>query len=129
MMLEKCIDLSLLHPASSVRLCAMSELPPDHERYARAALAAYGRDRDTPLRLLSLPETAPYLADDGDPRVLRVHRPGYHSLEAIRSELKWMAALREQAGVVTPELIPARDGSAVGGAAGAGQHPHRHAPT
>ena len=43
----------LLHPASSFRLCGMSGLPPDHESYARAALAAYGRDRDTPLRLLS----------------------------------------------------------------------------
>jgi Ser/Thr protein kinase RdoA (MazF antagonist) len=116
MMLEKLIELSLLHPVSSFRLCGMSGLPPDHESYARAALPFYGRDRDTPLRLLSLSENATYLADDGDPMVLRVHRPGYHSLDGIRSELKWMAALREQSGVVTPELIPARDGSDVVGA-------------
>lgn len=88
----------------------MSGLPPDHESYARAALAAYGREVDSPLRLLSLSENATYLVDDGDPMVLRVHRPGYHSLDGIRSELHWMAALREQAGVQTPELIPARDG-------------------
>jgi Ser/Thr protein kinase RdoA (MazF antagonist) len=112
-MLEKLIALSLLHPEASVRLTGMSGLPPDHESFARAALTAYGRDRETPLRLLSLSENATYLADDGDPMVLRVHRPGYHSLEAIRSELKWMAALREQTPVVTPELIPARDGSDV----------------
>jgi len=110
MMLLKLTRLSLLYSAPSFRLCGMSGLPPDHESYARVALAAYGRERDTPLRLLSLSENATYLVDDGDPMVLRVHRPGYHSLDGIRSELNWMAALREQAGVLTPELIPARDG-------------------
>ena len=128
-MLEKLIALSLLHPAPSVRLCGMSGLPPDHESYARAALAAYGRDLDSPLRLLSLSENATYLVDDGEPMVLRVHRPGYHSLEAIRSELNWMAALREQAGVVTPELIPARDDSDVVVAMVAGNTLHVDAVT
>lgn len=91
----------------------MSGLPSDHEQYARAALGAYGRDPGAPLRLLSLSENATYLVDDGDPMVLRVHRPGYHSLAAIRSELRWMAALRADTGVVTPELIPAADGTDV----------------
>ena len=109
-MLLKLTGPSLLYPASSVRLCGMSGLPPDHVSYARAALAAYGREPDSPLRLLSLSENATYLVDDGDPMVLRVHRPGYHSLDGIRSELQWMTALREQAGVLTPHLIPARDG-------------------
>ena len=128
-MFEKLIELSLLHPAPSFRLSAMSGLPSDHESYARAALVAYGRDRDAPLRLLSLSENATYLVDDGDPMVLRVHRPGYHSLEAIRSELKWMAALREQTPVVTPELIPARDGSDVVSATVAGNTLHVDAVT
>ena len=128
-MFEKLIELSLLHPAPSFRLCAMSGLPSDHESYARAALTAYGRDRDSPLRLLSLSENATYLVDDGDPMVLRVHRPGYHSLEAIRSELRWMAALREQTPVVTPELIPARDGSDVVSATVAGNTLHVDAVT
>ncbi len=91
----------------------VSGLPTDHDLYARAALPSYGRDADAPLRLLSLSENATYLVDDGDPIVLRVHRPGYHSLEAIRSELAWMAALREQTDVVTPQLITAHDGSEV----------------
>src|SRR6478609_4594041 len=129
MMFEKLIELSLLHPAPSFRLCAMSGLPSDHESYARVALTAYGRDRDAPLRLLSLSENATYLVDDGDPMVLRVHRPGYHSLEAIRSELKWMAALREQTPVVTPELIPARDGSDVVSATVGGNTLHVDAVT
>ena len=57
MMLLKLTGLSLLYFALSVRLCGMSGLPPDHESYARAALADYGRGRHTPLRLLSLSES------------------------------------------------------------------------
>jgi Ser/Thr protein kinase RdoA (MazF antagonist) len=91
----------------------VSGLPPDHDLYARAALPFYGVHADAPLRLLSLSENATYLVDVVDPIVLRVHRADYHSLQAIRSELAWMAALREQTGVVTPRLIPALDGSEV----------------
>ena len=92
----------------------MSGLPPNHEAFARAALPAYGRAGDSDLRLLSLSENATYLAGAGDdPIVLRVHRPGYHSLAAIRSELAWMKALREETSVVTPELVAATDGSDV----------------
>lgn len=92
----------------------MSGLPPNHEAFARAALPAYGRAADSELRLLSLSENATYLADaGGDPLVLRVHRPGYHSLEAIRSELAWMKALRTDTGVITPELVAAQDGTDV----------------
>lgn len=91
----------------------MSGLPPHHEEFARAALVSYGRDPADPLRLLSLSENATYLAGTDDPVVLRVHRPGYHSLAAIESELTWMAALREQTAVVTPQLVEAVDGSAV----------------
>src|SRR6476619_862909 len=88
----------------------VSGLPADHQEYARAALPSYGRDPDAPLRLLSLSENATYLVDEEEPIVLRVHRADYHSCEAIRSELAWMAALREQTDVVTPRLIPAGDG-------------------
>ena len=54
----------------------MSGLPPDHQRYARAALPAYGRDPDSELCLLSLSENATYLVTGDEPMVLRVHRPG-----------------------------------------------------
>lgn len=92
-------------------------MPPDHRSYACAALSAYGRAPDAPLRLLSLSENATYLVDDGDPLVLRVHRPGYHDLAAIRSELAWMTALRRDTDVVTPSLVPAADGREVVSAA------------
>jgi Ser/Thr protein kinase RdoA (MazF antagonist) len=91
----------------------MPGLPPNHELFARAALPAYGHRPEVPLRLLSLSENATYLVGDDEPMVLRVHRPGYHSLAAIRSELSWMAALRHETEVVTPHLIHARDGSDV----------------
>lgn len=98
----------------------MPGLPPNHEEFARAALPAYGHPADAPLRLLGLSENATYLVGTAVPWVLRVHRPGYHDLDAIRSELSWMTALREQTEVVTPALIPARDGSEVVAATVAG---------
>lgn len=99
--------------AFGVHTVTMSGLPPHHEQFARSALPAYGRDRDAPMRLLSLSENATYLVQEPDPIVLRVHRPGYHSLQAIRSELSWMAALRHETSVVTPHLIRASDGREV----------------
>jgi Ser/Thr protein kinase RdoA (MazF antagonist) len=45
--------------------------------------------------------------------ILRVHRLGYHSPQAIASELDWARALRVEAGVRTPRVIPARDGSRI----------------
>ena len=91
----------------------MPGLPSNHMAFARESLAAYGRAADSPLRLLSLSENATYLVEGDQPMVLRVHRPGYHCLDAIRSELAWMKALRTETPVATPELIRARDGSDV----------------
>lgn len=92
----------------------MPGLPENHEDFARSVLPRYGRRTDEPLRLLSLSENATYLAGEGtDPLVLRVHRPGYHSLEAIRSELAWMRALRADTPVITPALVTAADGTDV----------------
>jgi Ser/Thr protein kinase RdoA (MazF antagonist) len=105
------LSFGLPRSAAWYTLFSMSGLPPDHDRFARAALPAYGRDPEAPLKLLSLSENATYLVDaDTDPMVLRVHRPGYHSLTAIRSELNWMAALRADTDVTTPTLIAADDG-------------------
>ena len=92
----------------------MPGLPADHQSFARAALPAYGCPSDTPLQLLSLSENATYLATADTGRfVLRVHRPGYHSLAAIESELTWMSALRNQTPVRTPELVATESGERV----------------
>src|SRR5215207_6073913 len=62
-------------------------------------------------RLINLSENATYLveAPGSWKSVLRVHREGYHSKTAIASELAWMDALRNEAGLVTPEAMTARD--------------------
>src|SRR5437899_1316663 len=81
-------------------------------RCARRALAAYGCHPATTIRLLNVSENATYLVEDPDagPSILRVHRLGYHTEPEIASELAWMDALRAEAGVRTPRVLPAADG-------------------
>jgi len=82
---------------------------------ARAALADYGIRPDAEVRLLNVSENATFLVTEPDagPSVLRVHRLGYHSQQAIASELAWMDALQAEAGVRTPRVLPAADGRRV----------------
>ncbi len=67
------------------------------------------------LELINLSENHTFLVRqrDGNKTILRVHRPGYHKLEHIRSELAWMAALRRQAGIATPIALTGADGELV----------------
>src|ERR1700691_5834647 len=82
---------------------------------ARAALRRYGCHPGAAAELLNVSENATYLVSDPDagPSVLRVHRLGYHTEQEIVSELAWMDALRAEAGVHTPRVLPARDGRRV----------------
>jgi Ser/Thr protein kinase RdoA (MazF antagonist) len=77
---------------------------------ARAALAAWALDGAavTPIKYR---ENAVFRIDTEEGRrfVLRVHRPGYRSDAAIRSEAAWMQALAAD-GLPTPELIATRAG-------------------
>ena len=80
------------------------------------ALAAYGLSPDSTLTLINLSENATFAIDDPDEGVrtiLRVHRHGYHDRAAIASELDWLEALREEAGVETPHVIPTTSGDRV----------------
>ncbi len=81
-------------------------------RCAADALRAYDAHPDATIELLNVSENATFLVSDPDagPSVLRVHRLGYHTEPEIASELAWMAALRAEAGVRTPRVLPARDG-------------------
>lgn len=83
---------------------------------ARRALARWDLPADGALRLLSLSENATYRVDaptlDG-PAALRVHRTGYHSRAGVETELAWMAALRAEAGIDTPQAIAGTDGGFV----------------
>jgi Ser/Thr protein kinase RdoA (MazF antagonist) len=86
------------------------------EAIARDALRSHGIGPDATLTLLNVSENATYAVDDpatGERCVLRVHRPGYHSRRAIESELAWIAALRAEHVVSTPEVLPTREGDLV----------------
>jgi Ser/Thr protein kinase RdoA (MazF antagonist) len=82
---------------------------------------------------VSLSENATFQVDvPGRRYALRVHRPGNHGRDAVRSELAWVAALREAGVVRTPAVVPAGDGERLVAAGGtwcvlfewaAGEHP------
>jgi Ser/Thr protein kinase RdoA (MazF antagonist) len=83
------------------------------EPVARRALAEWDVAPDARLTLLNVSENATYAVDDpasGERTVLRVHRHGYHDAAEIESELTWLDALREQAGIRTPRVLTTKDG-------------------
>jgi len=78
---------------------------------ARAALAAFPINAKD-LTLVSLSENVTFKVTDrrdGRAYVLRLHRPGYHTLEELVSERDWIRALSE-AGIDVPEAVMTRDG-------------------
>jgi Ser/Thr protein kinase RdoA (MazF antagonist) len=82
---------------------------------ARAALDYYPVSPDSRVSLLNLSENAMFRVDapDGACFVLRLHRPGYHTPEAIASELAWAVALRQAGVVTTPSPVAGRNGAPV----------------
>ena len=59
--------------------------------------------RVTQIELISISENSVFRVDtdSGAPYVLRIHRPGYHTLAELNSEQQWTAALK-QAGIGVP---------------------------
>jgi Ser/Thr protein kinase RdoA (MazF antagonist) len=82
---------------------------------AERALRRYDLPGDARVTLINVSENATYRveAPDGRKWALRVHREGYHSRTGIASELLWLAALRRDAGVLTPTPVPGRDGELI----------------
>lgn len=71
---------------------------------------------ETDLKLLTVSENATFIARDparNAPVILRLHRPNYHKLKEIESELAWISALRQSGAVDTPALVPTTDGDFV----------------
>lgn len=90
--------------------------PADIQALALAAAARYGLADLPPPVLVNLSENATYRIDgeDGRPRhALRIHREGYHSRQAIASELAWLTALRRERVVTTPVPLAGPDGDLV----------------
>ena len=82
------------------------------EQIARSALAQWGIDGQTAkIELLKYRENGVYAVHASDQKyALRIHRPGYHSTDALRSELQWMDALK-QSGISVPVVVPTTSGS------------------
>jgi len=78
---------------------------------AAQALKAFPIEPDG-LELVALSENVTFRVTDapsGDAYVLRLHRPGYHTLAELNSERVWTRALA-RAGVAVPIPLPSRDG-------------------
>ncbi|HET6234800.1 MAG TPA: phosphotransferase [Acetobacteraceae bacterium] len=78
---------------------------------ARQALAAFGVE-PADLHFVRLSENVTFRATDrrdGSPLVLRLHRPWYHDIAALRSEHLWTRAL-VQAGIAAPEPLLTQEG-------------------
>lgn len=82
---------------------------------AQAATAHYNLPKPLTVKMINLSENATYKveATDGQRWALRIHRDGYHSKAAIKSELAWLMALRDAGVVVTPKPVKGLDGEII----------------
>jgi len=79
------------------------------EAAGRAALQNWDMP-ECRLQLIKYRENAVFRVDgNGVRRALRLHRHGYHSDGALRSELQWMQALGA-VGITVPTIVPAASG-------------------
>ena len=82
-------------------------------KVARNAVSHYNIPSTAAVALINLSENATYSVTDNTSNqkwALRVHREGYHTKTAIASEHAWTDALRNDAGVITPVIVPGKDG-------------------
>ncbi|MDF0602866.1 phosphotransferase [Psychromarinibacter sp. C21-152] len=78
----------------------------------RGLLPRYGRSEAAELSLLTVSENGTFKVEEAgrDPLILRMHRPGYHTVDEIASELAWIDALRQEGVLDTPAIVSAEDG-------------------
>jgi Ser/Thr protein kinase RdoA (MazF antagonist) len=82
-------------------------------RRARQALTFWNVPPQEPV-LLKYRENAVFRIELAGGRfaALRLHRPGYHGIAALRSELEWMAALHDD-GIDVPHALPNQKGEPI----------------
>lgn len=86
------------------------------ETNVKGLISRWNLSSETDVRLLTVSENATFIARDPlreMPVILRLHRPNYHNVQEINSELAWISALREAGAVTTPALIPTTEGAFV----------------
>ncbi|ESX60700.1 aminoglycoside phosphotransferase [Mesorhizobium sp. LSHC422A00] len=95
---------------NSVSTQSEPETAADVTELARRALEHWGVRNFEP-ELLKHRENAVFRVrlPDGQPAAMRIHRLGYHTDAALRSELQWMGFL-QSAGVATPSCVATQAG-------------------
>ena len=90
------------------------------ERFREAGetgLACYGLEENCGLSLMHCSENATFLVAEKDSGkkvgVMRVSRPGYHTLSETEAEMRWLGKLVEERTVVIPRPVCCQDGQAV----------------
>lgn len=92
------------------------ELTQRSEALAGRALRAYDFSPAATVRVINLSENVTLRIDDPvtqERAVMRLHRPGYHHISQIKSELQWLDALLASRTVEVPPPIGARNGDRV----------------
>ncbi|MBN35550.1 MAG: aminoglycoside phosphotransferase [Rhodospirillaceae bacterium] len=85
------------------------------QRLVEQSMPLWDQPEGTRATLMNVSENATYRLDapDGSKTVLRVHRENYHSYNGIQTELDWLHALQNDAGIITPQAITGRDGKEI----------------
>ncbi len=85
------------------------------DQSVRNALVKWDLPDEVVLRLINVSENRTYRVEGkgGFRSILRLHRQGYHTRQAIESELAWMRSLQIQGSITTPSIINGRDGYAI----------------
>lgn len=87
---------------------------PALDQAVQGCLGLWGYGPQARARLINLSENHTYLVEEGAAKaVLRVHRPGTHPRTDIVSELDWMAALKRDGALETPDVMRGIDGHRV----------------
>jgi Ser/Thr protein kinase RdoA (MazF antagonist) len=71
--------------------------------HVEKCLPSWSIDPSTPIELLNISENTTFGV--GDEHILRIHRAGYSSVDEIHSELAWLSAVRNEAGISTPVVV------------------------
>lgn len=84
---------------------------------AKKTLENYDFGANDDVKLLVLSENATYLvfnkSSGNYDGVLRVSRPGYHTLEELQSEMKWLKQINEYTPLIVANPIPSKNGDTV----------------
>lgn len=92
----------------------ISEDLADLDALANAALPLWSLPADARARRINVSENVTYLVESSlGKSILRIHREGYHSDQAIECELAWSKAVRAETAIRTPAWRVGRDGKAI----------------